>query len=73
MIYVKECSTYIFFEAFYDFWSYIYSLVQFEFIFVYSGRKCSNFILLHVIVPFSQHRYLRGSIFSLEYSCLLVD
>ena len=35
------------------------SLIQFEFIFVYSVRKCSNFILLHVAVQFSQHRLLK--------------
>ena len=31
------------------------SLIHFEFIFVYGVRKCSNFILLHVAVQFSQH------------------
>ena len=30
------------------------SLIHFEFIFVYDVRKCSNFILLHVAVQFSQ-------------------
>ena len=30
-----------------------------EFIFVYGVRKCSNFILLHVAVPFSQHHLLK--------------
>ena len=34
------------------------SLVYFEFIFVYSVRECSNFILLHVAVPFSQYHLL---------------
>ena len=29
------------------------SLIHFEFIFVYDVRKCSNFILLHVVVQFS--------------------
>ena len=29
------------------------SLIHFEFIFVYSVRKCSNFVLLHVAVQFS--------------------
>ena len=32
------------------------SLIHFEFIFVYGVRKCSNFILLHVAVQFSQHK-----------------
>ena len=29
------------------------SLIHFEFILVYGVRKCSNFILLHVVVQFS--------------------
>ena len=35
------------------------SLIHFEFIFVYGVRKCSNFILLHVAVQFSQHNLLK--------------
>ena len=35
------------------------SLIHFEFIFVYGVRECSNFILLHVAVPFSQHHLLK--------------
>ena len=35
------------------------SLIHFEFIFVYSIRECSNFILLHVTVLFSQHYLLK--------------
>ena len=35
------------------------SLIHFEFIFVYSVRESSNFILLHVAVQFSQHRLLK--------------
>ena len=31
------------------------SLIHFEFIFVYGVRECSNFILSHVAVQFSQH------------------
>ena len=31
------------------------SLIHFEFIFVYGVRKCSSFILLHVVGQFSQH------------------
>ena len=34
-------------------------LISFEFIFVYGVRKCSNFILLHVAVQFSQHHLLK--------------
>ena len=35
------------------------SLIHFEFIFVYGVRECSNFILLHVTVQFSQHHLLK--------------
>ena len=35
------------------------SLIHFEFIFVFGIRKCSNFILLHVTVQFSQHHLLK--------------
>ena len=35
------------------------SLINFEFIFVYNVRKCSNFILLHVAVQFSPHHLLK--------------
>ena len=35
------------------------SLIHFEFIFVAGVRKCSNFILLHVAVQFSQHHLLK--------------
>ena len=41
-------------------------LIHFEFIFVYGVRKCSNFILLHVAVQFSQHHFLKRLSFSLE-------
>ena len=34
-------------------------LIHFEFIFVYGVRECSNFILLHVAVQFSQHHLLK--------------
>ena len=34
-------------------------LIHFEFIFVHAVRKCSNFILLHVVVQFSQHHLLK--------------
>ena len=30
------------------------SRIHFEFIFVYSVRNCSNFILLHVVVQFEE-------------------
>ena len=36
------------------------SVIHFEFfIFVYGVRECSNFILLHVAVQFSQHQLLK--------------
>ena len=35
------------------------SLIHFEFIFVYSVRKCSSFILLQVVDQFSQHQLLK--------------
>ena len=34
------------------------SLIDFELIFVYGVRECSNFILLHVAVQVSQHHLL---------------
>ena len=42
------------------------SLIHFEFILVYGVRKCSNFILLHMAVQFSQHHLLKR-LFSLLY------
>ena len=39
------------------------SLIYFEFVFVYGVRKCSNFILLHVIVQVSQHHLLKRLFF----------
>ena len=35
------------------------SLIHFEFFFVYGIRKCSNFILLHAAVLFSEHYLLK--------------
>ena len=35
------------------------SLIHYEFIFVYSVRKCSSFILLHVVDQFSRHHLLK--------------
>ena len=36
------------------------SLIHFELTFEYGVRKCSNFILLHVAVQFSQHHLLKS-------------
>jgi len=57
LIYVIECAAHVFLKEFYSFWSYIWPLIHFEFIFVYGVRKCFNFILLHV--QFSQHHLLK--------------
>ena len=48
-------------------------LIYFEIIFVYNVRKCSNFILLHVLFQFSQQHlcYWRDCLFSIVYSCIL--
>ena len=35
------------------------SLIHFEFIFVYGVKKCSNFILLYIVIQFSQHHLLK--------------
>ena len=35
------------------------SLIHVEFIFVYGIRKCSNFIILHVAILFSQYHLLK--------------
>ena len=64
------------------------SLIHFEFFSVYGVRKCSNFILLHVTIQFSQHfdslcmwRFIHESseyfteetaFFEILYSCLFV-
>ena len=36
------------------------SLIHFVFIFGYGVKKCSNFILLHVAVKFSQYHLLKS-------------
>ena len=35
------------------------SLIHFDFIFVYGVRKCSSFILVHVVDQFTQHHLLK--------------
>ena len=42
------------------------SLIHFEFIFVYGIRECSNFILLHVAVQFSQYYLLKRQEYTTE-------
>ena len=39
------------------------SLIHFEFIFVHGVRECSNFILLHVPVQYSQHHLSHNILF----------
>ena len=67
--YVKECSSYVFLCFIVSCLTFR-SLIHFEFIFVYGVRECSNFILLHVAVQFSQHHLLKR-LFSIVYPCLL--
>ena len=43
-------------------------LIHLKFIFVYDVKKCSNFILFHVAVHFSQYHLLKRLSFSLESS-----
>ena len=59
VVYVIECSVYVFSKMSIVSGLTFRSLVHFEFIFVYGVRKCSNFILLHVVVQFSQHHLLK--------------
>ena len=40
-------------------WSYTQAFNHFQFIFVYDVRECSNFILLHETVQFSQSHLLK--------------
>ena len=47
------------------------ALIHFEFIFVYDMRKYSNFILLYVVVQFSQHHLWRACLFSIVYFYIL--
>ena len=57
LIYVIESSAYVFLKSFIVFGLTVRSLIYFEFIFVYGVRKCSNFILLHVALQFSNTTY----------------
>ena len=43
------------------------SLIHLEFVFVCGVRKCSNFILLHVTVQFSQYQCIEEALFSALY------
>ena len=43
------------------------SFIHFEFIFVYGVRKCSSFILLHVVDQFSHQLLIEEIVFSPLY------
>ena len=58
MIYVGECLPMFSSRSFIVSGLTFISLIHFEFIFVYGVRKCSSFILLQVVVQFSQHHLL---------------
>ena len=45
------------------------SLIHFECIFVYGVRKCSNFILFHIVAQFFKHHILKRLSFS---HCILL-
>ena len=57
-IYVKECSMFST-KSFIVSGLTFRSLIHLEFTFVYGVKKCSNFILLHVAVQFSQPNLLK--------------
>ena len=59
MMYVGECFAYILSRSFIVSGLTFRSLIHFEFIFVYSVRKCSSFILLQAVDQFSQHHLLK--------------
>ena len=63
---VKECFPMFSSESFIVSGLTFRSLIHFEFIFVCGIKECSNFILLHVAVQFSQHHLSWG------VSCSLV-
>ena len=56
VIYVKECSMF----SSKNFIGSGFTLIHFEFIFVYGIREGSNFILLYVAVQFSQQHLLKS-------------
>ena len=70
MIYVRECSAHVFLYSFIASGLTFKSLIHFEFIFVYDVRKCSGFIVLHMVDQFSQHHLLKRFSFSPLYLSL---
>ena len=67
MIYVKEHLPVFSPKSFVVSGLTLRSSIHFEFIFVYDVRKCSNFILLHIAVQFSQHHFIEEHVFSPLY------
>jgi len=59
VIYVIECSAYVFSKSFIVSGLISRYLILSEFTFVYGVRKCSNFILLHIAVQFSHQHLLK--------------
>ena len=59
MIYVGECFSMFSSRTLIVYGLMFRFLIQFVFIFVYGVRKCSSFILLQVVDPFSQHHLLK--------------
>lgn len=49
----------VFLWEFYSFRSYIYILIDFEFVFMCGIRECSILILLHVWIQYSQHHLMK--------------
>ena len=59
LIYVIECLPMFSTKSFIVSSLKFRSLIHFEFTFLYGVRECSNFILLHVAVQFSQYHLLK--------------
>ena len=59
LIYVIVCSAYVSSKSFIVSGLTFRSLIHFEFISVYGVKRHSNFILLRVVVQFSQHHLLK--------------
>ena len=57
--YVRECSACVLLQRFVVICLTFRSLINFEFSFVHGIRRCSNLILLHVAVQFSQDHLLK--------------
>ena len=68
MIYVKDCSAYVFLQESYGIWSYIQVFNPYNLFSEYGVRECFNFILLHIAVQFLCPALLiEGSVFSPLY------